>query len=436
MSAPEENGTSLNTAAQMAALLAQQSSYQFRPAYRFKTPLAVENAEGLTDSSGRKLRRVQTNIRRHVDHFPYCLNYIYHRYHVRYPKQRPYVQPHILYSHEGWIPHDSLDDMEDCIPTKFVRAALNKHKCPIFTIAWTPEGKRLITGGSRGEFTLWNGSAFNFETILQAHDLAIRVLKWTYDKQWMVSADHVGYVKYWQQNMNNVHMFQAHEDHPVRCISFSPSDTKLVTSSDDGTARVWDFYRSEKEQTLSGHGSEVFSAEWHPFKGIIATGSRDTQQPVKLWDPKTGKNLVTLFDHKNSVLSLKWNMNGNWLATGSRDHSVKLYDIRMMKEIYTFKAHKKEVSCVAWHPIHTNLLSSGGMDGSLAFWDCRSENEVIFMDNAHTQAIWTMEWHPFGHIFATGSNDHNTKFWVRNRPGDLVEDIFGGSSSCNYNKLF
>lgn len=32
---------------------------------------------------------------------------------------------------------------------------------------WTPEGRRLITGNSSGEFTLWNGSAFNFETIMQ-----------------------------------------------------------------------------------------------------------------------------------------------------------------------------------------------------------------------------------------------------------------------------
>jgi polyadenylation factor subunit 2 len=32
---------------------------------------------------------------------------------------------------------------------------------------WTPDGRRLITGASSGEFTLWNGLTFNFETILQ-----------------------------------------------------------------------------------------------------------------------------------------------------------------------------------------------------------------------------------------------------------------------------
>lgn len=35
------------------------------------------------------------------------------------------------------------------------------------SVQWTPEGRRLVTGASSGEFTLWNGLTFNFETILQ-----------------------------------------------------------------------------------------------------------------------------------------------------------------------------------------------------------------------------------------------------------------------------
>ena len=36
-----------------------------------------------------------------------------------------------------------------------------------FQVVWTPDGRRLVTGSASGEFTLWNGTAFNFETILQ-----------------------------------------------------------------------------------------------------------------------------------------------------------------------------------------------------------------------------------------------------------------------------
>lgn len=44
-------------------------------------------------------------------------------------------------------------------------------------------------------------------------------------------------------------------------------------------------------------------------------------------------------------MSVQWNRNGNWLLTASRDHLIKLYDIRMMKEMQTFRGHKKEVTC-------------------------------------------------------------------------------------------
>lgn len=56
----------------------------------------------------------------------------------------------------------------DSMPTRHLHSSLNKIKHPINTVLWTPEGRRLLTGSSSGEFTLWNGMAFNFETIMQA----------------------------------------------------------------------------------------------------------------------------------------------------------------------------------------------------------------------------------------------------------------------------
>ena len=29
--------------------------------------------------------------------------------------------------------------------------------------------------------------------------------------------------------------------------------------------------------------------DWHPHKGIVVSGSKDNQQPIKLWDPKSGQ---------------------------------------------------------------------------------------------------------------------------------------------------
>lgn len=48
--------------------------------------------------------------------------------------------------------------------------------------------------------------------------------------------------------------------------------------------------------------------------------------------------------HKSTVMQIRWNQNGNWLLTASRDHLLKLFDIRMMKEMQTFRGHKREAT--------------------------------------------------------------------------------------------
>lgn len=44
---------------------------------------------------------------------------------------------------------------------------------------------------------------------------------------WMLTADHGGYVKYWQSNMNNVKMFQAHKE-AIREARFIPNHLSVV----------------------------------------------------------------------------------------------------------------------------------------------------------------------------------------------------------------
>ena len=46
------------------------------------------------------------------------------------------------------------------------------------------------------------------------------------------------------------------------------------------------------------------------------------------------------------------------------------------------------------------------------------------MEAAHEALVWSISWHPLGHILATGSNDHTVRFWSRNRPGDQMKDKY------------
>lgn len=66
--------------------------------------------------------------------------------------------------------------------------------------------------------------------------------------------------------------------------------------------RIWDWEYYREERALTGHGWDVKTVEWHPYKSLIVSGSKDNL--VKLWDPRTGNSLSTLYGHKNTVMKV------------------------------------------------------------------------------------------------------------------------------------
>ncbi|KAJ9665767.1 pre-mRNA cleavage and polyadenylation factor (CPF) complex subunit [Coniosporium apollinis] len=347
-------------------------------------------------------------------------------------------------------PAARLSNAADTIPVKHLHQSLNKQRHPIQVVRWTPEGRRVLTGATSGEFTLWNGTGFNFETISQAHDGAVRAAKYSHSDDWLISADQIGMVKYWQPNFNNVKEIQAH-DLPVRDLAFAPTDSRFVSASDDGTLKIWDFAGGTAESTLRGHEWEVKAVDWHPHKGLLVSGSKDSK--VKLWDPRTGRCLTTLYGHKNQIAKTLFEpTQGHLLATCARDHTPRIFDLRMMRDMLLLRGHEKDVTTLTWHPIHRNLLTTAGSDGSIMHYlldepnpppgtsETLSPYDSSDLTNAPSQSIYpahripyahelqiyALDWHPVGHILASGSNDRITRFWTRARPGEsaYVNDRF------------
>ena len=281
---------------------------------------------------------------------------------------------------------------------------------------------------------------------MKAHDSAVRAAAWSHGEDWLISSEQHGVVKYWQPTFNNVKVVQAHGfNDAVRDLAFSPNDSKFVTASDDKTLKIFDFAAGAEESLLTGHSWDVKTVDWHPCKGLLVSGSKD--HDVKLWDPRTGRCLTTLHGHKNTISKTKFEPNrGQLLATAAQDQIARIFDLRMMRDICLLRGNQDKIATLVWHPIHSSLLSTGGADGSICHFLLDEPNtppgmtvstslppydsadpasapaQTIYpahvIKYAHDFAVWSLDWHPLGHILASGSNDRATRFWTRPRPGE------------------
>ena len=80
-------------------------------------------------------------------------------------------------------------------------------------------------------------------------------------------------------------------DGEVTAAAFSPDGARIVTASNDKTARVWDAEKRQGAGNDSSHDGEVTAAAFSPDGTRIVTASYDNT--ARVWDAARGKELAT-----------------------------------------------------------------------------------------------------------------------------------------------
>ncbi|HUK08431.1 MAG TPA: WD40 repeat domain-containing protein [Stellaceae bacterium] len=124
-------------------------------------------------------------------------------------------------------------------------------------------------------------------------------------------------------------VLRGHEG-DVLSAAFSPDGTRIVTASEDNTARLWDAASGKEIAALRGHENIVRSAVFSPDGTRIVTASDD--KTARLWDAASGKEIAVLRGHEGGVESAAFSPDGTRVVTASYDKTARLWDVHLVTE--------------------------------------------------------------------------------------------------------
>ncbi|PWN20570.1 hypothetical protein BCV69DRAFT_299053 [Microstroma glucosiphilum] len=229
------------------------------------------------------------------------------------------------------------------------------------------------------------------------------------------------------EDNKRVHLLTGHS-RAVRAASWSPRAPTLVTSSCDGTARVWDCSTTEPGCTkvlehlpVSRPEDETdIHAEWHPSGDFFVLPSRSNELVTysssggQGWArsgtfaaPARGTSAINA--PTGSLTAISFCPNGRYLAAATTDGQVTIWETASRAPIRARKA-ESNVTGLSWKP-DEDALAWVDTDGQLNRW----QDVVGSSYQSPSEAV----------SFGTTTNVSRSAAAVRSR--SHVDDLFAGT---------
>jgi WD40 repeat protein/predicted acylesterase/phospholipase RssA len=318
----------------------------------------------------------------------------------------------LLGTAEGTIRKIGLWDAVPSAPAE--PKAVFEHDGKVIRTSWSPDGARIAVGTDAGKLYVWNaGEAPPAPGEIGASTAPIEDLAWSPTAPGRLALATGNQAVLRDADRGAAETISSGHTRPVRHVAWSADGKRLVTASDDGTARVW-AEDGRFLMNLRDVDGPLEGAAWHPSGGEIATWTE--RGAAAVWDPGTGEQLAHLLGHQGRINLGAYCPDGRRLATGSTDGTVRIWDPLASRQI------RSAGNQGAWHPSEPRLALAASDDGSAAVWDPATGLTVAPLLLADPAGPATIAWSRDGAL-AVASRPGLLRVWSAGRWDAPLHDL-------------